>query len=65
MKLLFKACPRCQGDMHETSDMSGRYNQCIQCGHIADLPSERLGGGVNVAVETGTRKAGTKTEVAA
>ena len=65
MTLLFKACPRCQGDMHETSDMYGRYNHCIQCGHIVDLPSEPLGGSMKVAVKTGTRKAGDKTVVAA
>ena len=40
--MMLKACPRCSGDLLESSDMYGRYVQCIQCGHVADLPSEPL-----------------------
>ena len=40
--MLFKACTRCSGDVRETSDMYGRYMQCVQCGHLTDLPNERL-----------------------
>ena len=65
MRLLLRACPRCQGDLHETSDMYGRYNQCIQCGNIVDLPSEPFAGGVDIAVKTRVRKAGDKIVVAA
>ena len=36
--MLLKACSRCGGDLHETSDIYGRYHQCIQCGHVRDLP---------------------------
>ena len=39
--MMFKACPRCGGDVHMTSDMYGRYAQCIQCGHSRDLPEKR------------------------
>ncbi|MEX2598115.1 MAG: hypothetical protein WD533_00495 [Dehalococcoidia bacterium] len=39
--LLLKGCPRCGGDLHETMDLYGRYHQCIQCGHTADLPSAK------------------------
>lgn len=41
--MMLKACQRCSGDLLETSDMYGRYVQCIQCGHVIDLPSEPLG----------------------
>jgi hypothetical protein len=39
--MLFKACPRCNGDVRETSDMYGSYVSCVQCGHSADLPEQR------------------------
>ena len=38
--MLFKACPRCGGDMHVSGDIYGPYNKCVQCGHTADLPTE-------------------------
>ena len=41
MKILFKACPRCGGDLHNGEDIYGQYNQCLQCGHIADLTAMR------------------------
>lgn len=40
--MMFKACPRCSGDVHLTSDMYGHYAQCIQCGHTRDLPEKKL-----------------------
>ena len=40
--MMFKACPRCGGDMHLTTDMYGRYAECIQCGHSRDLPEKSL-----------------------
>jgi len=43
MKMLFKACPRCSGDLKETTDLYGRYMSCIQCGHTHDLPEVRFG----------------------
>lgn len=35
--LYFKACPRCQGDMHENRDIYGTYRECLQCGHMIDM----------------------------
>ena len=40
--MLLRACPRCGGDLHVTEDLYGSYNQCMQCGHIQDLPDERV-----------------------
>ena len=34
----FKACQRCGGDLRESGDMYGDYFQCVQCGHMIDLP---------------------------
>ena len=36
-KLYLKACPRCKGDMQTNRDMYGEYNECLQCGHMADI----------------------------
>ena len=33
-----KACPRCQGDMYQSSDHYGAYMLCAQCGHTQDVP---------------------------
>ena len=35
--VLFKACPRCQGDMHTNGDIYGDYKECLQCGLIMDI----------------------------
>ena len=40
--MMFKACPRCGGDVHLTSDMYGHYAECIQCGHSRDIPEKAL-----------------------
>lgn len=34
--ILLKECPRCEGDMEESSDRYGPYRQCLQCGHLID-----------------------------
>ena len=47
--MLLRACPRCGGDLHITEDLYGSFHQCIQCGHIQDLPDERLTVGVKRA----------------
>ena len=36
----FKACPRCSGDMKQTRDMYGKYNECLQCGYTKDILPE-------------------------
>ena len=28
----FKSCPRCHGDLYDSSDFYGRYIDCLQCG---------------------------------
>jgi hypothetical protein len=38
----FKACPRCSGDMHGSSDMYGSYKECLQCGHVVDLEKRSI-----------------------
>ena len=40
--ILFKACKRCSGDLYDTADIYGPYWHCLQCGHIIDLPDDRL-----------------------
>ncbi len=37
----FKACERCKGDMMRGRDMYGDYLQCLQCGHMYNIQSER------------------------
>ena len=39
--IYFKACPRCQGDMHPTSDLYGKYVECFQCGYESEVTEER------------------------
>ena len=35
--LLFKACPRCAGDMHISGDLYGDYKVCLQCGMMQEI----------------------------
>ena len=35
--MYFKACPRCEGDMHDNRDMYGEYKECLQCGYMVDI----------------------------
>lgn len=35
----FKACPKCGGDIFVDEDMTGWYEQCLQCGYLHDLKS--------------------------
>ena len=35
--IMFKACPRCQGDMHQNRDMYGEYRECLMCGYMTDI----------------------------
>ena len=37
--VMFKACPRCHGDMHINRDIYGDYKECLHCGLMEDLPS--------------------------
>ena len=38
--LWLKSCPRCHGDLHESSDEYGGYIACFQCGHYLALEEE-------------------------
>lgn len=31
--MLFKACPRCSGDLYDGKDTLSYFIACIQCGH--------------------------------
>ncbi|MDA1128344.1 MAG: hypothetical protein O2913_06575 [Chloroflexi bacterium] len=35
-----KSCPRCQGDLHENSDIYGSYIDCLQCGHYLTVDED-------------------------
>ena len=37
-----KNCPRCRGDLYETSDIYGVYIDCFQCGHYLTTLEEAL-----------------------
>lgn len=37
MVVKYRACPRCQGDLHYNKDMYGEYEECLQCGHFVDV----------------------------
>ena len=39
--MLFKACPRCRGDLHVRADMYGEYKECLQCGYMVDSNKPR------------------------
>ena len=47
-----KSCPRCQGDLHDSTDSYGNYVDCLQCGHYltvveeADLNSQKPKSGI-------------------
>lgn len=34
-----KGCPKCGGDVFVDRDISGWYEQCLQCGYLHDLNS--------------------------
>ena len=34
---LQKRCPKCSGNVYIDKDKFGWYEQCLQCGYIADL----------------------------
>ena len=37
VKMLFKGCPKCHGDLHVDRDLYGTYIQCFQCGFMLDM----------------------------
>ncbi|MEE8518243.1 MAG: hypothetical protein V3S98_03870 [Dehalococcoidia bacterium] len=59
--MFLKACNRCGGDLHETEDMYGAYQHCLQCGNIIEVASDPEG----LIVKRDARKTSPHTEVAA
>lgn len=62
--IYFKACPRCQGDMHLVNDLFGKYLECLQCGHEGDLKEEARTAPNIWAVPTPATKAKAKVKAA-
>ena len=49
--IFYKACPRCNGDIHINRDIYGTYKQCLNCGNMQDIEtSEAKGALVNTAI---------------
>jgi hypothetical protein len=40
----FKACPRDRGDLYISNDQYGKFKQCMQCGYVEDIISEKIDG---------------------
>ncbi len=38
--MMFKACPKCGGDLYLREDFFGRYQDCFQCGYLQDIRVE-------------------------
>jgi len=54
--IFFKACPRCNGDMHINRDIYGDYKECLNCGNMQDLESPEVRGVFADATATKKRK---------
>ena len=39
--MLFKACPKCGGDIIFDSDIYGKYTRCLQCGLMKDIMEDQ------------------------
>ena len=44
VSILFKSCPRCQGDRSLQWDYDGWYVLCLMCGHVSypDVPANSV-----------------------
>ena len=38
--IFLKSCPRCKGDMITSSDMYGKFMECLQCGYESEPVAE-------------------------
>ena len=54
--VLFKACPRCHGDMHENRDIYGDYKECLNCGYMQDIENPEAQKVLRRAAMIGSRK---------
>ncbi len=63
--VMFKACPRCEGDMHVNSDMYGEYRECLMCGFMSDIQKPSMLGIKMAGVKKKVTKRGGRTKTAA
>jgi hypothetical protein len=56
MEVLFRACPRCSGDLQRSEDLYGHYDKCLQCGHRVEALGE-LAFAITPAAEKTTKRA--------
>ena len=61
MTVMFRACPRCVGDLYIRSDHYGEYHECLQCGHVTDIQRKLP---VTFKIQKGKMKPGRKPKVA-
>ncbi|MDP6715873.1 MAG: hypothetical protein QF368_14805 [SAR202 cluster bacterium] len=61
MVVMFRACPRCAGDLNNRSDHYGEYQECLQCGHVQDIQRKLP---VTFKIQKGKMKPGRKPKVA-
>ena len=54
--LLFKACPRCGGDIQVNRDIYGDYKECLQCGLMEDTESPYVRKAVPAAAKKRKKK---------
>ncbi len=43
-RFIRKRCPKCGGNVFLHRDFHGWYEECLQCGHISNLPDLVEGG---------------------
>ena len=58
--VMFKACPRCMGDMHINKDMYGEYRECLMCGFMADI-AKQSAIGIDLAATANEKKTKPRT----
>lgn len=63
--VMFKACPRCNGDMHVNRDVYGEYRECLMCGFMADVPTPSTLGIKMAGAKKKETKRGSRTRTAA
>ena len=52
--VVFRACPRCHGDMQDGRDQYGEYKECLQCGYAVNIDAARP----DFVIEKGRQRAG-------
>jgi DNA-directed RNA polymerase subunit M/transcription elongation factor TFIIS len=54
--IFFKACPRCNGDLHVNRDIYGDYKECLSCGNMQDMENPEARAALLSAAMTKKRK---------